>query len=107
MVYSTCSLNPIGMNYSDLSYRVEDEAVVAEILRRTHGTVVLKDMSHHLPELKRREGITSWKVLDNDLNVVNSYEDVPEQVYPLLIDRGPGRCERVIGPVCGLERRKR
>ncbi|KAF2543671.1 hypothetical protein F2Q68_00028607, partial [Brassica cretica] len=43
MVYSTCSMNPI-----------EDEAVVAEILRRCGGSVELVDVSDKLPELIRR-----------------------------------------------------
>ncbi|KAK8799499.1 hypothetical protein WA158_006048 [Blastocystis sp. Blastoise] len=66
LVYSTCSLNPI-----------EDEAVVAEILRRTAGSVVIKDMSGELTGLKRRPGITKWIVEDNDMNVVESYDKVP------------------------------
>ncbi|KAI9072106.1 hypothetical protein K1719_045928, partial [Acacia pycnantha] len=42
MVYSTCSMNPI-----------ENEAVVAEILRRCGGSVELVDVSHELPQLIR------------------------------------------------------
>lgn len=51
MVYSTCSFNPI-----------EDEAVVAELLRAFEGTVELVDVSSKLPGLKRSPGLTSWKV---------------------------------------------
>lgn len=69
IVYSTCSFNP-----------VENEAVVAEVLRRANGkpswikiygyeahfslqgALVLKDVSDQLPELKRKPGLTSWKV---------------------------------------------
>lgn len=53
--YSTCSLNPI-----------EDEAVVAETLRRTRaheGEVELVDMPD-LPGLIQREGIREWRVAD-------------------------------------------
>lgn len=53
LVYSTCSFNP-----------VEDEAVVAEVLRRTHGSMVLLDVSSELPELKRQPGLRRWKVKD-------------------------------------------
>ena len=53
LVYSTCSLNPI-----------EDEAVVAEILRRSNGSMELLDMSAMLPELKRAAGQTTWRVHD-------------------------------------------
>ncbi|XAR73427.1 tRNA (cytosine(34)-C(5))-methyltransferase, partial [Bertholletia excelsa] len=51
MVYSTCSMNP-----------VENEAVVAEILRRCGGSVDLLDVSSELPQLVRRPGLKKWKV---------------------------------------------
>eukprot|EP00216_Chloropicon_sp_CCMP2111_P005168 CAMPEP_0198248120 /NCGR_PEP_ID=MMETSP1446-20131203/46816_1 /TAXON_ID=1461542 ORGANISM="Unidentified sp, Strain CCMP2111" /NCGR_SAMPLE_ID=MMETSP1446 /ASSEMBLY_ACC=CAM_ASM_001112 /LENGTH=805 /DNA_ID=CAMNT_0043932449 /DNA_START=54 /DNA_END=2470 /DNA_ORIENTATION=+ len=51
MVYSTCSLNPI-----------ENEAVVAEILRRGEGSFELLDVSGELPGLKRRPGMRTWQV---------------------------------------------
>ncbi|XP_038990156.1 RNA cytosine-C(5)-methyltransferase NSUN2-like isoform X4 [Phoenix dactylifera] len=65
MVYSTCSMNP-----------VEDEAVVAEILRRSGGSVELVDVSSELPELIRRPGLKTWKVKDKGL-WLTSYKDVP------------------------------
>eukprot|EP00668_Euglena_longa_P013825 GGOE01017771.1.p1 GENE.GGOE01017771.1~~GGOE01017771.1.p1 ORF type:complete len:722 (-),score=88.85 GGOE01017771.1:338-2503(-) len=49
MVYSTCSLNP-----------VEDEAVVAEVLRQAKGAAQLVDISDKLPGLKRRAGLSTW-----------------------------------------------
>lgn len=51
MVYSTCSMNPI-----------ENEAVVAELLRRSGNSVELLDVSKELPELVRRPGLSTWKV---------------------------------------------
>jgi len=51
LVYSTCSLNP-----------VENEAVVAQLLRSYKGAVELVDAAATLPLLKRRPGISSWKV---------------------------------------------
>lgn len=51
MVYSTCSLNPI-----------EDEAVVAHMLRVFKGSLELVDVSDKLPELKRTPGVSTWKV---------------------------------------------
>lgn len=51
LVYSTCSLNP-----------VENEAVVGAALRHFKGDVELVDCSDLLPALKRRPGMTSWKV---------------------------------------------
>lgn len=51
IVYSTCSLNPL-----------EDEAVVAEILRRGKGSLQLVDVSKELPDLKRANGVSQWPV---------------------------------------------
>ncbi|GAB2283327.1 hypothetical protein Dimus_017844 [Dionaea muscipula] len=66
MVYSTCSMNP-----------VENEAVVAEILRRCGDSVELLDVSNELPQLTRRPGLIKWKVRDKGI-WLDSYEDVPE-----------------------------
>jgi 16S rRNA C967 or C1407 C5-methylase (RsmB/RsmF family) len=52
-VYSTCSLNPL-----------ENEAVVAEVLRRSRGNLVLVDVNDRLPELRKVPGMTSWKVYE-------------------------------------------
>jgi len=49
MVYSTCSLNPI-----------ENEAVVAALLRANEGALELVDTSGTLPSLKRRSGLDTW-----------------------------------------------
>ncbi|KAL6575929.1 hypothetical protein OROHE_000400 [Orobanche hederae] len=65
MVYSTCSMNP-----------VENEAVVAEVLRRCGGSVELVDVSTELPQLVRRPGLKKWKVRDKGLWLA-SYKDVP------------------------------
>jgi 16S rRNA C967 or C1407 C5-methylase (RsmB/RsmF family) len=55
MVYSTCSLNP-----------VENEAVVAALLRWGAGALVLDDCSAELPGLKRLPGLRTWQVWDRD-----------------------------------------
>ncbi|KAF0906329.1 hypothetical protein E2562_009691 [Oryza meyeriana var. granulata] len=57
MVYSTCSMNP-----------VENEAVIAELLRRSGNSIELLDVSNELPELVRRPGLSTWK----------NHEDVPD-----------------------------
>ena len=57
MVYSTCTFNPI-----------ENEAVVAQLLRDNGGSVKLVDATALLPALKRRPGISTWKVFDTDMN---------------------------------------
>ncbi|XP_043689984.1 RNA cytosine-C(5)-methyltransferase NSUN2-like [Telopea speciosissima] len=66
MVYSTCAMNP-----------VENEAVVAEILRTCGGSVELLDVSTELPQLVRRPGLKKWKVRDKGIWLA-SYKDVPK-----------------------------
>ncbi|KAL5537976.1 hypothetical protein UlMin_043884 [Ulmus minor] len=66
MVYSTCSMNPI-----------ENEAVVAEILRRCGGSVELIDVSKEIPQLVRRPGLKKWKVRDKGVWFA-SCKDVPK-----------------------------
>lgn len=56
LVYSTCSMNPI-----------ENEAVVAEALRRWGDKVRLVDCSEKLPGLIRSQGITQWPVIDRNM----------------------------------------
>jgi tRNA (cytosine34-C5)-methyltransferase len=51
LVYSTCSFNP-----------VENEAVVAELLRRSDGALELVDVAEKLPLLVTRKGRTTWPV---------------------------------------------
>ncbi|CAO2169450.1 unnamed protein product [Urochloa humidicola] len=65
MVYSTCSMNP-----------VENEAVVAELLRRSGNSVELLDVSSELPELVRRPGLSTWKVQDRG-SWFQTHDDVP------------------------------
>jgi len=50
--YSTCSMNPI-----------ENEAVVAEILRSADGSLELVDKRPDMPGIIARPGWTSWKVM--------------------------------------------
>ncbi|KAF2800687.1 S-adenosyl-L-methionine-dependent methyltransferase [Melanomma pulvis-pyrius CBS 109.77] len=55
LVYSTCSMNPI-----------ENEAVIASAIENCGGVskVQLVDCSDHLPNLIRKPGLNTWKVLD-------------------------------------------
>ena len=64
IVYSTCALNPI-----------EDEAVVAEVIRRTKGKLVLQDLSSRFPTLKYKPGMTTWTVTSKKGVVIPTYED--------------------------------
>ncbi|KAH9612105.1 hypothetical protein KSS87_002585 [Heliosperma pusillum] len=73
MIYSTCSMNP-----------VENEAVVAEILRRCGDSVELIDVSGELPQLVRRPGLKKWKVRDKGL-WLSSYKTVPKYRRPGIL----------------------
>ncbi|KAE9008298.1 hypothetical protein PF010_g11452 [Phytophthora fragariae] len=62
LLYSTRSINPI-----------ENEAVVAELLRRSKGALELVETADVLEGLERSHGLTQWDVLD-----VPSWEEAPE-----------------------------
>ncbi|KAI6226079.1 TRNA (cytosine(34)-C(5))-methyltransferase [Aphelenchoides besseyi] len=64
MVYSTCSLNPI-----------EDEAVVARLLKKFDGCLELVDVSDQLPKLKRANGVSTWKVFSSRMVEYATYEE--------------------------------
>jgi len=51
VVYSTCSFNPL-----------ENEAVVAQVLRQAQGSIALVDVGAVLPQLQRRPGLSRWAV---------------------------------------------
>ena len=70
LVYSTCSLNPI-----------ENEAVVAALLKETDGALELLDVSAELPDLKRSPGLREWQVWDKF--GYHPTLDGPEQKYKL------------------------
>lgn len=69
VVYSTCSMNP-----------TEDEAVIASAIDRCGGSdhVRIVDCSNELPGLKRASGLKSWKVMDREGRIWNSWEQVEE-----------------------------
>ena len=70
VVYSTCSMNP-----------VENEAVVAAAIERCGGQsrVELVDCSDALPNLERRQGLTSWKVMDKHGRMWSSWQEVEQE----------------------------
>ncbi|KAK7359006.1 hypothetical protein VNO77_00949 [Canavalia gladiata] len=94
MVYSTCSMNPI-----------ENEAVVAEVLRRCGGSVKLLDVSTELPQLIRRPGLKRWKVYDKGTWLV-SYKDVPKfrrsVILHSMFPSGRGR-QDLVDSNCNVE----
>lgn len=57
VVYSTCSMNPM-----------ENEAVVAELLRVSEGSLVLEDPRERMEGLIARPGWSSWRVLRESQN---------------------------------------
>ena len=79
LVYSTCSFNPI-----------ENEAVIATVLKESNGSVNLVDCSNNIPLLKRRPGMTDWFVFDrrgkqverSEVNVSNPTEGIKESMFP-------------------------
>ncbi|CAK9320573.1 unnamed protein product [Citrullus colocynthis] len=82
MVYSTCSMNP-----------VENEAVVAELLRKSGGSLELVDVSNELPQLVRRPGLKKWKVRDRG-EWLASYKEVEGRqsvAIPSMFPSGRGR----------------
>ncbi|CAK5054625.1 unnamed protein product [Meloidogyne enterolobii] len=68
MCYSTCSLNPL-----------EDEAVIAQLLRHFNKEIELVDISGKILDLKRTKGISHWKVFNKNLEEYSSIEDVPKE----------------------------
>lgn len=63
MVYSTCSLNPI-----------EDEAVLAELLRRHKDEIELVNVDEMLPGLQRCPGVSDWLMTDSRGEVLTHEE---------------------------------
>ena len=70
VVYSTCSMNP-----------VENEAVIAAAIDRCGGIskVGVVDCSDALPALKRKKGLTAWKVMDKQGRLWPSWQAVEEE----------------------------
>ncbi|XP_067650794.1 RNA cytosine-C(5)-methyltransferase NSUN2-like [Haliotis asinina] len=70
LVYSTCSFNP-----------VEDEAVVAEMLRQCKGSVELVDISESLPSLKFVPGLSKWRLMSMEGEWFDVFENVPKRCF--------------------------
>ncbi|KAH8699099.1 putative methyltransferase [Talaromyces proteolyticus] len=88
VVYSTCSMNPI-----------ENEAAVASAIERCGGlaNVEIIDCAAELPELKRKEGLRKWKVLDRDGRIWNSWDEVDDHRQQNG-DTGLGRLAKTMFP---------
>jgi hypothetical protein len=95
IVYSTCSFNP-----------VENEAVVATVLRRFPGSLRLLNVDDQLPDLKRRPGLCTWKLMTKAGEIFDTYDQMPDNLRrglpPTLFtpERNTelelGRCIRVL-----------
>lgn len=64
LVYSTCSFNPI-----------ENEAVLAAVLKESNHTVELVDCSDELSGLKRIPGKKDWSVFNRKGNVIEKFTE--------------------------------
>ncbi|KAI5967484.1 NCL1 [Candida margitis] len=89
LVYSTCSLSPI-----------ENEAIVAEALRKWGNKIKLVDVSNELPGLKRRPGISDWPVFGKDMKLKNKGDDgLVDSLFPPTKEEaetfGLDKCVRV------------
>ncbi|KAL4895784.1 S-adenosyl-L-methionine-dependent methyltransferase [Aspergillus ambiguus] len=69
VVYSTCSMNPL-----------ENEAVIASAIERCGGAAKVRivDCSNELPGLKRVPGLRSWRVMDREDRMWNSWKEIEE-----------------------------
>ena len=77
VVYSTCSMNP-----------VENEAVVASVISACGGydVVEIVDCGDEIPELKRRPGLTEWKVMDKSGKMWSSWLDAKRHIQESGMD---------------------
>ncbi|TDH65418.1 hypothetical protein CCR75_009595 [Bremia lactucae] len=90
LCYSTCTFNPL-----------ENEAVVAELLRWGHGSLELVDVSTTLPLLQRRAGLSTWKVMNSELREYLSYE---QYVQENIKDKSQDKLRATMFPPTDMER---
>jgi len=69
MAYSSCSIN-----------QIENEAVIAQLLREAKGSLELVEMSGKFPGLNWLPGLSTWKVFDNNMQEYSSMSNVPENL---------------------------
>ena len=75
LVYSTCSLNPL-----------EDEAVVARLLRETQHALRLVDCAALLPGLRRTDGLHSWEPMDMNVGGSSNITNLQGTFYSTVSD---------------------
>ena len=64
-------------------YQVEDEAVIAHAAKRVAATHRLISTQGMIPQLLRRPGLRSWRVMHGG-TWYERYEDLPAEVRPWL-----------------------
>jgi len=69
VAYSSCAINPI-----------ENEAVLARLMKLSQGAIELVDVEGQLPGFNWAKGHTQWRVFDSEMNEYEKMEDVPENV---------------------------
>lgn len=73
LVYSTCSLNP-----------VENEAVLARLLKESEGALELIDASDLVPGLKFTPGLTYWELSAKEIEFYKTFDEVPEKYHTII-----------------------
>lgn len=73
LVYSTCSLNP-----------VENEAVLARLIKESEGALELIDASDLVPGLKFTSGLTYWELSAKEIEFYKTFDEVPEKYHTII-----------------------
>jgi len=76
LCYSTCSMNPM-----------ENEAVVAELLRSTDGSLELVDKRPDMPGLLARPGWSTWQVLAESKRSKKDSKNKQKKNNPKMLER--------------------
>ena len=59
---------------------MEDEAVIAHAAKRVAGTHRLVSTSEMIPQLQRRPGLQTWRVMHGG-SWYDTFEDLPAEVH--------------------------
>ena len=91
LVYSTCSIDP-----------VENEAVIAELLRRCPWMELAEIDKEILPGLVMHDGLSSWEIIDPTGEVVEISDELPK-LPGLKICHLPPQCRVKVEDNCNIE----
>ena len=73
IAYSSCSIN-----------QIENEAVIAQLLREAGDSLELVDMTGRFPGLSWLPGLSQWKVFDREMREFHSMDQVPLSLTPQI-----------------------